>query len=522
MEQQYLQPFFSFQAEHKNIPDPGPGLFQMEPTEAGWKTLQSYRLHFKAQESGFTVVAPCFRRADQDLLELENQFLDGTKLSFAVFTNDKFFYDHAGLPLDPPGEYVYYFNNLNGDERRTQLLLENFSIKDSERVRLHPKQFSGELAKNGGGEPLLPLVYNERGDLVHESRYDFVIDEDQNTYHLDLSRLADGLYTVEYNGESLTCYCAKASFIRRAPLLILEIFIGSAVPAEYQVVKVEDGIQYIDGKEFCLHFGLNLFYWQYKLIPVNIPPCTWIKVRADQSPYTFVPDKMRLHQQVDHVLFTSQQQIEIPNEEGFIVNLYRVGWHDECRVTGEPYKFCFKDYGIETDNNFWCREVVDHKCIHWCPAYCTEDKLLGTLPKPGGEKTHYYTEENKPFAQLTLYLVYKNGEYLITDTYDPPSDPGHFTHCVIEGQEDATIQFWNKVSMSYVILHYKITGKIGQQNMHMNKIGNIYSMDKIVKRFFPYLKLIKGDQIVYWFTYELITKKVYTSEQFTHIFRCMN
>ena len=222
MEQQYLQPLFSFRAEHKNISDPEPGLFQMEPTEAGEKTLQSYKLYFKAQESGFTVIAPCLRHTDGKL-ELENQFLDGTKLSFAVFTNDKYFFDRSGLPYDPPGEYVYYFNNLNADERRSKLLLENFSVKDSERVRLHTKEFTGKLVKNDTDEILLPSVYDCKGKLVHESRYDFIVNEYENTYRLDLSRLADGLYTVEYNGESLTCYCTKASFIRRVPLLILEI-----------------------------------------------------------------------------------------------------------------------------------------------------------------------------------------------------------------------------------------------------------------------------------------------------------
>lgn len=519
MDQQYLQPLFSFRAEHKNITSPEPGLFQMEPTEAGSKTLQSYRLHFKAQERGFTVVAPCLRHPD-GRLELENPFLEGTKLSFAVFTNDKYFFDHAGLPYDRPGEYVYYFNNLKADERRTKLLLEDFSVKASEKVRLHTKEFSGTLVKNDEGELLLPLVYDCLGNLVHESCYDFIVNEYENTYRLDLSRLADGLYTVEYNREALTCYCTKASFIRRIPLLILEIFIGAGEPAAYQVVKVEDGVQYIDYKDFRLHFGLNTYYWQYKIVPVNVPPCTWIKVQADPAPPVFEPDKIRLHQQLDHVLFTSREKLEIPNEEGFTVNLYRVGWNEECRLSEEAYKFCLQDYGIELDNGFWCREMVDNQCLYSCPAYCAEDELLGVLPKPGGEKTYYYMANGKPFAQLTLYLVYRNGEFLITEAYEPPVDPGHFTHCVIEEYEDATIQFWNKVPMSYVILHYKVTGKIGQQSMYMNKIGNIYSMDKIVKRFFPYLKLVKGDQIVYWFTYELITKEVYTSEQFTHIFQC--
>lgn len=520
MKQQYLQALFSFRAEHKNLTNLDVGLFQMEPTEEGRKTLQSYGLHFKPQESGFVIAAPCFLADDHGLLELEHQFVGKTKLAFVVFTNDKYFFDHSGLPYDPPGEYVYYFNNLNADERRTRILLEEFSVKDSERVKLHTKQFSGEAAKNAEDEFIVPRVYDCQGKIISETQYEFTVNEYQNTYFLDLSRLPDGLYTVEYDEQILTCYCTKASFIRRIPLLILEIFIDPAVPEEYQIVKVENGIQYIDHKDFCLHFGLNLYYWQYKIIPINVPPCTWIKVQADQSPYTFTPDKIRLHQQLDYVLFTSQQKIDIPNEDEFMVNLYRVGWQAECRLTTDAYKFCLQDYGIEIDNDLRCREVVDDKCIYPCPAYCIEDELIGALPKPGGEETRYYTEDGKPFAQLTLYLVYKNGEYLITDTYDPPSDPGHFTHCVIEEQEDVTIQFRNKVTMSYVILHYKITGKIGQQDMYMNKIGNIYSMDKIVKRFFPYLKIVKGDQIVYWFTYELITKQVYTSEKFTHIFQC--
>lgn len=521
MEQKYLQPLFRFRAVHKNLTSPDWRLFQMEPTEEGEKTLQSYGLYFKEQENGLTVIAPCFFHPSSGLLELANPFALGTKLSFAVFTNDKYFFDHAGLPYDPPGEYVYYFNNLNADERNTRLLLENFSVKESERVKLRTKQFSGELAKKPGGEVVRPLVYDCRGRLLPETRYDLTVDLHENTYHLDLARLPDGLYTIDYNGESLTCYCTKASFIRRIPLAILEIFIDLEVPEEYRVIEVKDGIQYIEAKDFSLHFGLNLYYWQYKIIPIDVPPSTWIKVRADGSSYAFLPEKSRIHCQQDHLLFTSGEKMEIPSEEGFTVNLYQVKWHDACRLSPwEKYKFCFKDYGIEIDGAFRCREMVNGEYIYPCPAYCLGDELIGALPKPGGERTYYYKEGGKPFAQLTLYLVYKNGRYEIKETYEPPPVSGHFTHCVIEEYEDATIQFINKVDMSYVILHYKVTGKINQQTMHMNKIGNIYSMDKIVKRFFPYLKLVKGDQIVYWFTYELITKEVYTSEQFTHIFQC--
>lgn len=518
MEQLYLKELFSFQVEHRKRTNPDEKLFQMEPTEEGAKTLNSYGLYFKVQDKGFVIAAPCIQHTDTGLLELKNPFGGNTKLAFAVFTTDKYFFDHSDLPYDPPGEYVYYFNNLNGNERRTKLLLSKCSIKETERVKLHIKQFTGTVVKSTQQETLLPQVFNCRGNLVPKTQYDVEIDEYQNTYLLDLARMVDGLYTVEYNGERLTCYCTKASFIRRIPLFILEIFTDPDVPEKYQIIKQVNGVQYIDNKQFCLYFGINFYYWRYKIIPVKLPSSSWIKIITDQSDYTFNPDKTRIHNCQDYVQFTSEQEIDTPDEE-LTVNLYQLVWNSQCRLSTElKYLYCSQDFWIAQDGEFWCRELCQNAYNYKCPArYMGE--LIGQLPKPGGESTLYYTEDEKVIAQLTLYLVHENGNYLIKETYDPPA-AGDFTHSVIENVDDVTIQFVNKVSMSYVILHYLVTDKISQQDMTMNKIGNLYQMENIVKRLYPQSKISIADQIVYWFTYELISnKKTYTSEKFTHVFK---
>ena len=107
---------------------------------------------------GFVLAAPCIRNGETGWLELKNPFIGNVKLAFAVFTRDKYFRDRSDLPYDPPGEYVYYFNNLSPNERRTRLLLSQCSVKESERVGLHAKQFSGTLAKNERNEIILPRV----------------------------------------------------------------------------------------------------------------------------------------------------------------------------------------------------------------------------------------------------------------------------------------------------------------------------------------------------------------------------
>jgi hypothetical protein len=517
MEQQYFHELFGFRIKQRKLANFAAKLFVMEPTAAGAKTLNSYELRFKAQDSGFVLAAPCIRHLDTGLAELKNPFVGSVKLAFAGFTQDRRFRERSDLPLDPPGEYVYYFNNLNPEERRTKLLLNKCVVKASERVSLHTKQFRGIIAKDPGNGIIRPRVFDCRGSRVSETQYDFIIDEYQNSYTISLARMEDGLYTVEYNGDSLTCYCAKASFIRRIPLLILEIFTDPDIAAEYRVTKTVNGVLCPDSKSFSLYFGSNAYYWRYKIIPINVPASTWLQIKTDRSGYSFDPDKVKINISQDHALFTSREAIDIPDDE-LTVNLYRLVWNNICRPTIVKNFYCNSDFWLARDGEYWCRQLDQNILKYKCPARY-EDAWIGALPQPGGETTLYYNEAEKAIAQLSLYLVYENGKYLIKDKYEPPA-PGDFTHVVLEDEDDVTIRFINKVSMSYVILYYYITDKIGQQSMYMNKFGNLYQMENIVERFFPQSKILPGDQIVYWFTYELISnKKVYTSDKFTHIFK---
>lgn len=516
MEQEYLRELFSFQVEHKNYTNAGADLFQIEPTELGAKILNSYGLYFKPQDHGFVIAAPCILHTDSGLLELKKDFVGNVKLSFAVFTGDKYFFDHCKLPYDPPGEYVYYFNNLNPSERRTKLLLNNYSIKESERVKLHTKEFSGPLVRDDANQYVIPQVFDCRNQIVSDNQYDLVIDESKNTYYLSLARMADGLYTVEYNGELLTAYCAKASFIRRIPLLILEIFTDPDLPEQFRISKVINGVQYLDYKQFCLHFGFKLCYWRYKIIPVNLPSNTWIKLQTNQSGSNFKPEMVRIHNCQDYVLFTSEAAIEIPNE-GLVVNLYRLNWDNKCRLSYQKYQHCKLDFWVGMNNDCWCREMCPTHYEHKCPARFTEE-LIGPLPNLGGESTSYYTENNQQFAELTLYLIYKNGSYTIVEDYQPPAT-GDFNHCSIEYLDDAAIQFVNKADVTSVNLHYYIPGKISQQDVTMNKLGNVFTTDKIVKRASQQHKITTADQIVYWFTYERLNRQKYNSDVFSHIFK---
>ena len=513
MKQEYLQELFSFQVGHRHLTNITSGYFQMEPTDEGLQTLNSYGLYFKPQEKGFVVVAPCIQHLDTGLLELQNQFVGSEKLTFAVFTTDKTFFDHSDLSYDPPGEYVYYFNNLDENTRRTRLLLNNCGIKTSERVALHTKQFSGEIVRNAKNEMLLPSVSDCQGNSVPVTQYDFKADEYYNTYSLDLSRLPDGLYTVTYNAEAITYYCTKASLIRRIPLVILEIFVGPEVSGKYQVVQRTNGVQYIDCKKFSLYFGILSYYWQYKIIPIETPAYTWLEVKTNQNGYTFTPDKTEINSYLDPVTFTSEQLIETPSDD-LTISLYRLNWNDQCRLTGtNKYKYCNHDYGIDLNSDFWCRQLVNNAYPYKCPARYTE-VLIGPLPQADEIPTKYYTDGDKSYAQMTLYLVYTNGQYVMQETYEPQ----YFTYNVIEGDGDVTVQFINKVDMSSVDLYYTIVNKVSQQSMHMNKVGSIYQMEKIVTRF-CYSKLQQGDRIVFWFIYQLSTGEKYTSDKYSHLFQ---
>ncbi|MGA1870238.1 MAG: hypothetical protein ACMUJM_17000 [bacterium] len=415
MEEKYLQELFRLTLVHKYFKDNIAGLFETEPTEDGQKTLNSYGLYFKPKKDGFVIVTDYIQQSLPDLLELKNQFDNRVKLSFVIFTNDKHFFDYSELPYDPPGEYVYYFNNLNEEERKTYLLLEKKGIKESERVRIHTKKFSGDLQQKDD-KIMLPQVLDCRGNEIPAAEYDLEIDERREKYYIDLARKEDGIYTIHYDTESITYYCAKASFIRRIPLIILELFVDTDVPEKYQIIKRINEIQFIDSKQFRLHFGIYSLYWRYKIIPLHGCHHTWIKIKTNNNNYSFTPEKVCIDKAQEPVIFSSDQIIDTPNDE-LEIYLYRIVFDKKCRLNNKYY-YCNENYGIEIDGNFMCRayDSENGKKIykHKCPA-CCEDHLIGPLPKPDEIATKYYYEDEKYYAEMTLYLVKEKGEYLIKE-----------------------------------------------------------------------------------------------------------
>jgi hypothetical protein len=407
VEQEYLRKLFSFQAVVKQSPDnTGAGRFLMEPTEEGAKTLSSYGLHFKPKENGFVVVAPCIPQAGSGLLELKTQFAGGAKLSFAVFCNDPHFFDYAELPYDPPGEYVYYINNLNENDPGTQLLfLNNRGLTPDQRVMLHTKQFTFPIVRDGQNKIVLPWVLDCRGNIIPETRYDPAIDERRNTYSLDLSRLPDGLYTIQNRITGSTrYYCTKASFIRRIPLVILEIFADPNLPEKCRIVQAINGVQYLNLNNFTVHIGNYSYFWKYIIRPVNIFSSVWVKAKTGNSAYPFTPEKIKITGQESPAVFTSGQAIDTPNNE-LNVMLYRMNWNGDCRLATQKYKYCNQDYGIQINNDFWCLyKDSDGIYKYKCPARST-DELIGVLPKPGEAATRYYKEAGQQFAEITLFLV---------------------------------------------------------------------------------------------------------------------
>jgi hypothetical protein len=248
-------------------------------------------------------------------------------------------------------------------------------------------------------------------NAVAAAQYDYFIDEIHQTYSLDLSRMVDGLYTIEYNGQSTTRYCAKASFIRRIPLLILEVFVGADVSESYQIVQRHADIQSIDPKEFHLHFGNYYYFWRYRLIPINTPLPTVLKIRTDQSEYSFTPEQTAIDCHRSPILFTSEQLIDTPNDD-LTINLYLVNSSDSSR------------------------------------------ELIGPLPKTEEVEYTLTTEDGKTYAQMILYLVYEKGRYVIKKEYENPVPPvGSFT--VVYTQFD-----WGNGSGATINVTIKNTGTI--------------------------------------------------------------
>ena len=418
MEEVLLKELFRFVPVFKGYKNNAGSLFSAAPMEEGEKALSGYRLTFRELDAGFAVIADCRGDIQGEDAELLKPFDDNAKLSFVMHVHDDNFFKNSELPYDPPGEYVYYLNNLDANERRTKLLLERKGIEVSEKVLLRGQPFSTPLRRHENSNVLQPLILDCRGNEISGTGDVIVIDELKDEYRIDLSEHPDGQYSIRYGEEEEIFYSARSSLKRTAPLLIVEIFTGPDIPAEYSIIKTVNGKQYADPKDFGAHFGIYSSWWRYKIYPLDLDRNTWTKIKTNNDNYTFVPERQKTGDEDEPVIFTSARLMEeVPAD--FEAGIYYQDWNNEC-WTNPKYYYCGGNYGIWIEDEFRCRY---HKhCSHYhhhnkncypydCPAR-QEDFLISLLPRLDEyQGAAYYEEDGKFIAEVSLYIVEKDGKF---------------------------------------------------------------------------------------------------------------
>ena len=442
METTKLKELFKFNILHRNFSDGIDNLFEFAPTEIGQKTLQSYKLHFKKITDGFTVIAPYETvvipgagegGSDLTRYKLKHAFNESAKLSFVVYNNDPLLFNYSEFTETTPGDYVFYFNNLDASKRRTSLLKDATGIGDEDRVKLHTKEFRLNITESQVADI---SVLDCRGDLIPDTEYTSEYDHIKQQYVIDLSRKEDGLYTIVDSGETtaIDYYCTKASFIREIPFIIIELFVGPEIATDYQIIARdtnEEQFIYNDPVLFKLHFGVYSMYWRYQIIPVNVPLQIWLRIKANDTAITFTPDKLHVETLNEPLVFTSENPINLSNNT-IEASLYKLDWNNQCRYSGyRKYSYCggfFPHFGVWIDGEYMCRRLtynpstgqMEHQ--HTCPAEY-EDELLGALPRPDAlASTNYYIENNLYYADMVLYQHKHQGNYYISES---ATDHGH-------------------------------------------------------------------------------------------------
>lgn len=246
---------FHVELAHPQYPQANRSPFQLEATLPCEKLLLDYKLFLHQSAAGFSIAAPIIE--NEPPYTLQFPFLqDKVKLSFALFNRQTDFYESFSLPVETPGRYLYYLNNFDATEPRSQFMVNHDSVGPNLRLSLSPKVVSGEIVGDQA-----PTVFDVMGDDVSLSER---ISVEGGHYALDLQHLSDGAYRiVDGNGER-DLYLCRPSFIRRAPVAIIDIYCHQAVDANLQAVRYvpfidESGIeqvrQTLQYQDFAVHFG---------------------------------------------------------------------------------------------------------------------------------------------------------------------------------------------------------------------------------------------------------------------------
>ena len=87
-------------------------------------------------------------------------------LSFALFSDNTDFYPLSFLPFDPPGQFVYCFDNLDGAVERTRSLSDTVDITEQLKLAM----ISGSISVPGYSEEPPKLLDANHDEVALHTR----------------------------------------------------------------------------------------------------------------------------------------------------------------------------------------------------------------------------------------------------------------------------------------------------------------------------------------------------------------
>ena len=115
------QNLFFLALKHSLHPKANRSLFEVEPIFDCKALMTNLKFDFYQNDEGFGVAAPADEVFDDNRLHTPVTQPEN-RLSFAVFTQDQDFYKDSFLPEETPGQFIYYFDNLDGTQVFSQAL----------------------------------------------------------------------------------------------------------------------------------------------------------------------------------------------------------------------------------------------------------------------------------------------------------------------------------------------------------------------------------------------------------------
>ncbi|MFT4924937.1 MAG: hypothetical protein ACI8WB_001027 [Phenylobacterium sp.] len=368
----YYKPLFFLQLAHSAHALANKTLFELEPTAPCREVMTNLALVFYQNAQGFSVAAQVKNDTEpwQLLKPLTREQLT---LSFVLFSANQHFYPDSFLPFDPPGQFVYCFDNLDGSTARTRSLTETDGIT----VALRLPMVSGGIVAERSSTP--PQLSDANGQLVPLTTR---LTHSDGQYRIDLAGLVAGRYCLSDDRGSQDYYVCSAAFARRAPIAVIEVYLHRQVDNDYQIIEYRqpwqpdtmtaDIGQFISPKQWALHFGRFCYFWRYRIKTSErlAAAAQVIQIQSSDEHCVFEPGFMVIDPTTKDIVFTGTRSVSLTEDWPLLqLYLYKLG-------TGSDE---FEDIGSEGS------------------LYC---QLLGRLPLPSQPKVTFVEEQGKLIGEM--------------------------------------------------------------------------------------------------------------------------